>query len=378
MALRGYKVIELAGLAPAPFCGLILRDHGASVVRIDRPDSYGGADTLSRGKRSLALDIRKPAGAHLLTKLCAKADVVIDPFRPGVLEKYSLGPSDLCKANPSLIFARMTGFGQNGPFSKMAGHDINYIAISGVLSMLGGRDKPSPPINLMGDFAGGGLICAFGICLALLERQKSGKGQVIDANMVDGSAYVSSFLWSTKQANIGIWLGPRGTNVLDGGAPFYNTYKTKDGKFMAVGALESKFYEALCKGLGVNPEKCSQFENWEENTKMFAKIFETKTQEEWCQIFDLTDACVTPVVNMEDAHKHYHNSANNTFQTVGKKILPSPAPKLSRTPAEPCFKEPVNGQHSIEILLEEGFTGEEISKLIDQKVVCVGELKSSI
>ncbi|XP_042899562.1 alpha-methylacyl-CoA racemase isoform X2 [Parasteatoda tepidariorum] len=378
MALRGLKVIELAGLAPAPFCGMILSDFGATVTRIDKPDTYTDKDSLSRGKRSLSLDLKKTAAAHIITKLCSTADVLIDPYRPGVLEKYNLDPSVLCKVNPALIFARMTGFGQNGPFAKMAGHDINYIAISGVLSMIGGKDKPQAPINLLGDFAGGGLICALGICLALLERHKSGKGQVIDANMVAGSAYVSSFLWTTKYANIPIWLGPRGTNVLDGGTHFYNTYRTKDGKFMSVGAIETKFYSLLCKGLGVDPEKCPQFDNWDENIEMFSKIFLTKTQEEWCKIFDLTDACVAPVLPMEEAHHHPHNSCKGTFICSDEKVVPSPAPTLSRTPAAVKLTEPLNGQHSIEILREEGFSSEEIKKYIDDKVVHALNVKSSL
>ncbi|XP_042899564.1 alpha-methylacyl-CoA racemase isoform X3 [Parasteatoda tepidariorum] len=330
MALRGLKVIELAGLAPAPFCGMILSDFGATVTRIDKPDTYTDKDSLSRGKRSLSLDLKKTAAAHIITKLCSTADVLIDPYRPGVL------------------------------------------------SMIGGKDKPQAPINLLGDFAGGGLICALGICLALLERHKSGKGQVIDANMVAGSAYVSSFLWTTKYANIPIWLGPRGTNVLDGGTHFYNTYRTKDGKFMSVGAIETKFYSLLCKGLGVDPEKCPQFDNWDENIEMFSKIFLTKTQEEWCKIFDLTDACVAPVLPMEEAHHHPHNSCKGTFICSDEKVVPSPAPTLSRTPAAVKLTEPLNGQHSIEILREEGFSSEEIKKYIDDKVVHALNVKSSL
>ncbi|GBM31865.1 Alpha-methylacyl-CoA racemase, partial [Araneus ventricosus] len=248
MALHGLKVIEFAGLAPAPFCGMILRDHGASVIRVDKPFTMGELDTLARGKQSVVVDFKKPASTSILSRLCSKADVLIDPFRPGVMERFKLGPSELCKLNPKLIYARLTGFGQGGPFSKMAGHDINYIAISGVLSALGGK-KPQHPINLMGDFAGGGLICALGICLALLDRHQSGKGQVIDTNMVEGSAYVSSWLWSSRSKlyPFPLWSRPRGKNILDGGAHFYQTYETKDGKFIAVGALEPPFYEAFIK-----------------------------------------------------------------------------------------------------------------------------------
>ncbi|XP_035218038.1 alpha-methylacyl-CoA racemase-like [Stegodyphus dumicola] len=381
MALRGIKVIEFAGLAPAPFCGMILRDHGASVTRIDRPGADINVDSLSRGKRSFVIDLKNSKSASVVSRLCSNADVLLEPFRPGVMEKYKLGPSELCKINPRLIYARLTGFGQNGPFSKMAGHDINYIAISGVLSVLGrSGEKPSPPINLLGDFAGGGLICALGICLALLERQKSGKGQVIDANMVEGSAYVSSWLWSTRKEGfpIPLWANSKGKNVIDGGSHFYQTYETKDGKYMAVGALEPQFYRALMKGLGIDENEYSQFSDWEETTKKFSEIFLTKTQEEWCEVFNFTDACVTPVVPLEESHKHIHNIANKSFITNGKESIPVPAPRLSRTPGDICWKIPASGEHTLEILLEEGFTKSEIDSLVKGNVVYSASAKSSL
>ncbi|KAL8204005.1 UNVERIFIED_CONTAM: hypothetical protein K2H54_066037 [Gekko kuhli] len=245
MALRGTQVLELAGLAPVPFCGQILADFGAQVVRVDRFRSAAiKVDVQGRGKRSLALDLKQPRGAETLARLCHKADVLIEPFRPGVMENLNLGPDVLLKNNPRLIYARLTGFGSSGAYSKMAGHDINYLAVSGVLSRLGRKDEnPYAPVNLLADFAGGSVMCALGIIIALYERSKSGKGQVIDASMVEGAAYLSSFLW--KSQNLGLWNRPRGENLLDSGAPFYETYKTSDGKFMAVGALEPQFYKQL-------------------------------------------------------------------------------------------------------------------------------------
>uniref|UniRef100_A0A9L0IY04 Alpha-methylacyl-CoA racemase n=2 Tax=Equus asinus TaxID=9793 RepID=A0A9L0IY04_EQUAS len=246
MALRGVRVLELAGLVPGPFCGMVLADFGAQVVRVDRTGVRGGTSYLARGKRSLALDLKRPRGAAVLRRLCARADVVLDPFRAGVMEKLQLGPEILQRENPSLIYARLSGFGQLGRFSRLAGHDINYLALSGVLSKLGkSGDKPCAPLNLLADFGGGGLMCALGIMMALFERTRSGKGQVIDASMVEGTAYLSTFLWQTQE--MGLWEQPRGQNMLDGGAPFYTTYRTADEEFMAVGAIEPQFYELLIK-----------------------------------------------------------------------------------------------------------------------------------
>ncbi|NXF89395.1 AMACR racemase, partial [Eubucco bourcierii] len=247
MALGGVRVLELAGLAPAPLCGMILADFGARVVRVDRTRSASNSDVQARGKRSLALNLKRPSGVAVLKRLCRGADVLIEPFRHGVMEKLGLGPEVLLQENPRLIYARLTGFGQTGKYAKSAGHDINYLALSGVLSKLGRKDeKPYAPLNLLADFAGGGVMCAVGIVMALYERTKSGKGQVIDASMVEGVAYLSSFLW--KSQNSMLWSRPRGENLLDSGAPFYETYKTSDGKFMAVGAIEAQFYEQLLKG----------------------------------------------------------------------------------------------------------------------------------
>ncbi|XP_072353421.1 alpha-methylacyl-CoA racemase isoform X3 [Scyliorhinus torazame] len=252
MALAGIRVIELAGLAPSPLCGMILADFGAKVVRIDRTRAFT-ADVLGRGKRSVALNIKKPEGAEVLKQLCNRSDVLIEPFRRGVMEKLGLGPEGMLEQNPKLIYARLSGFGQSGQYSKNAGHDINYIALSGLLSKFGRKgENPYAPLNVVADFAGGGLMCAMGIILALYERIKSGKGQVIDANMVEGAAYCSSWLWKSQQ--LSLWNRERGENLLDTGAPFYETYKTSDGKYMAVGALEPQFYDKLIEGV----PRCSE------------------------------------------------------------------------------------------------------------------------
>nr|XP_020662766.1 alpha-methylacyl-CoA racemase [Pogona vitticeps] len=374
MALHGVRVLELAGLAPAPLCGLVLADFGAQVVRVDRsPRTAVATDVQGRGKRSLAVDLKQPLGPATLRRLCQKADVLIDPFRIGVLEKLGLGPDILCQDNPKLIYARLTGFGHAGKYAKMAGHDINYLAVSGVLSKLGRKDEnPYAPINLLADFAGGGVMCAMGIVMALYERVTSGKGQVIDSSMVEGTAYLSSFLW--KSQNIGLWNRPRGENLLDSGAPFYETYKTADGKYMAVGALEPQFYAQLISGLGLDSRKLPSqmsFSDWPEMKKMFADIFIKKTQAEWCEIFDDTDACVTPVLTFDDVASHPHNKERGSFlKNDQEEISPRPSPVFSRTPATPSFKrDPFIGEHTKEVLLEYGFTKEEISKLHSLKVI---------
>ncbi|XP_028382413.1 alpha-methylacyl-CoA racemase [Phyllostomus discolor] len=373
MALRGISVVELAGLAPGPFCGMVLADFGAQVVRVDSPHSLGDVSSLSRGKRSLVVDLKQPRGVAVVRRLCARADVMLEPFRHGVMEKLQLGPEILQKENPRLIYARLTGFGQSGRLSKVAGHDINYLALSGVLSKFGrSGENPCPPLNLLADFGGGGLMCALGIVLALFERTRSGRGQVIDANMVEGTAYLSSFLWKTIKTPL--WQKPQGENTLDGGAPFYETYRTADGGFMAVGAVEPKFYKLLLKGLGLKsdelPDQMS-VTDWPEMKKKFADVFAKKTRAEWCQIFEGTDACVTPVLTLEEASRHDHGKARGSFVTdVRQGVSPRPAPLLSRTPAVPSLgRDPFLGEHTEEILKEFGFSQGEIDQLFADKVV---------
>lgn len=373
MALKGIKVLEMAGLAPVPFCGMILQDFGASVIRVDRPRMGLAADRLCRGKKSIVVDVKRKEGVALVKRMANAADVLIEPYRPGVMERFGLGPDVLLESNPRLVYARVTGFGQTGPFSTMAGHDINYVALSGVLSMLGehGR-KPHPPVNLIADFAGGGLLCALGICMALVERQSSGKGQIIDASMVEGSAYVSSFLWRTRSSKMAfpVWVDERGKNILDGGAHFYNVYLTKDKKYMSVGALEPQFYRELLLYLGLDQDSVPQLGDWEESKRIFAEVFATKTQEEWCKVFDKTDACVVPVVEHDKVHKHKHHASRKSFKECHDgPPIPRPSPILSRTPAEPDYAEPLVGEHSLEVLKELGLNTAEIQKLIDSGAV---------
>ncbi|XP_004324479.4 alpha-methylacyl-CoA racemase isoform X2 [Tursiops truncatus] len=373
MALQGISVVELAGLAPGPFCGMVLADFGAQVVRVDRPGTRGDLSRMGRGKRSLALDLKQPRGAAVLRSLCARADVMLECFRPGVMEKLQLSPEILQRENPKLIYARLSGFGQSGRFSRVAGHDINYLALSGVLSRIGrSGEAPYAPLNLLADFGGGGLMCALGILMALFERTRSGKGQVIDANMVEGTAYLSSFLWKTQQT--GLWGQPRGQNMLDGGAPFYATYRTADGGFMAVGALEPQFYELLLRGLGLKSDELpSQMSitDWPEMKKKFADIFAKKTKAEWCQIFDGTDACVTPVLTFEEVtHCGHHKDRGSFIIDSEQDVSPRPAPQLSNTPAVPSSKrDPFVGEHTEEILKEFGFSQEEISQLKSDKII---------
>ncbi|XP_060791051.1 alpha-methylacyl-CoA racemase [Neoarius graeffei] len=382
MALTGVRVIELAGLAPAPFCGMILSDFGARVIRIDRTKVTMAMDSQARGKQSVALNLKSPQGVAVLKKMCLQSDVVLEPFRKGVMEKLGLGPETLLKENPRLIYARLTGYGQSGCYSKAAGHDINYLAMSGLLSMLGrSSEKPYAPLNLVADFAGGGLMCALGIILALLERSKSGQGQIIDASMVEGAAYVGSFMW--KSRSLGLWNRPRGENMLDSGAPFYDTYQTSDGKHMAVGAIEPQFYDQLIQGLGLDaaslPPQMS-FSDWPDLRQTFAQVFAQKTQAEWSRIFDGTDACVTPVLPLDEAGSHTHNRERGSFlMNAQGEVSPRPAPVLSRTPAQPCLsRDPLVGEHTRAVLEEYGFDPAYIKQLLSTGVVECNEAKAHL
>ena len=365
-ALQGIRVIEMAGLAPAPFCGLILADFGADVVRVDRVGA-GAMDQLARGKRSVAVNLKSPEGVETVRRLASQADVLLEPYRPGVMERLGLGPQGLCASNPRLVYARLTGFGQDGPYASMAGHDINYIALSGALSLIGRKgENPLPPINLLGDFAGGGMLCALGIALALLERARSGTGQVVDAAMVDGAAYLSTFVY--KFRNSGFWRDERGTNMLDTGAPFYDTYRTKDGAYMSVGAIEPQFYAALLNGLGLDaatmPHQMDQGQ-WKATAAKFAAIFATKTRAEWCAVFDGTDACVAPVLNLGEVGEHPHNRARDLLIADRQgKLEPAPAPRLSRTPGDGARPLPQVGEHTRPVLGEYGFTAADVERLL--------------
>ncbi|WP_424529894.1 CaiB/BaiF CoA transferase family protein [Sphaerisporangium viridialbum] len=331
--LAGVRVLELAGLAPGPFAGMMLADHGAEVLRVDRVATVARSgdrprtDVMDRGKRTIGLDLKSPEGVAAFKELAAGADVVIEVFRPGVAERLGIGPEDLLAVNERLVYGRMTGWGQDGPLATTAGHDIDYIAIAGTLSMLGREGgKPTPPINILGDFAGGGLMLAYGVLLALFERERTGRGQVIDAAMVDGAAILFAMFYHSAQA--GLW-GPRGTNLLDTGAPMYDTYETADGRHVAVGSLEPAFWDELVSrtGLGDLPSRDDRA-NWPEIRERLAAAFKSRTRAEWEEIFDGSDACVSPVLDMGEAARHPHNTARGTFVEVGGVTQPVPAPRL--------------------------------------------------
>jgi alpha-methylacyl-CoA racemase len=293
---------------------------------------------MQRSRRTVTLDLKTEAGVSELLRLAARADVLVDGYRPGVAERLGFGPATIEKINPGLVYARMTGWGQQGPLAERAGHDIDYIALAGALEPIGrAGERPHAPLNLIGDFAGGGMLLAVGVLAALLERERSGRGQVVDAAMVDGSALLMTFVHG--MAGAGLWSFPRGENMLDGGAPFYDTYVTADGGYMAVGALEPAFYRALLAGLGLSdsPDLPDQHDRsgWPALRARFAEIFATRTREEWSLIFDGTDACVAPVLSPAEAPGHPHNRARSTFVEVGGLAQPAPAPRFARTPAEP-------------------------------------------
>ncbi|XP_044758667.1 alpha-methylacyl-CoA racemase [Coccinella septempunctata] len=373
MPLKGIKVLELAGLAPAPFCGMILSDFGASVLRVDRISSNTDLDCLGHGKQSIALNLKDQKGIEIFRKLCSSSDVLLEPFRKGVMESLGLGPSVLMELNPKLIYARLTGFGQSGPYSNKAGHDINFLAMSGLLSLFGRKnEKPTFPVNTVSDFGGGGLMCALGILLALIERGQSGKGQIVDNNMVNGTAYLGSWLYRSQ--NLPIWGQKRGENVLDSGYHFYEVYETKDGKYLSVGSLEPQFYHDLLKGLGLSSDDAPQYDT---NMKeVFSNIFKEKDLKEWLKIFENLDACVAPVLSIVEAPLHPHNIEQEAFYELEGKFHPSPAPKLSRTPGSAKNKKvPEIGEHTQSILRSLNYSDEQISEL--ERNGCVGIYRPS-
>jgi alpha-methylacyl-CoA racemase len=335
--LTGLKVLELAGIGPSPYACMLLADLGADVLRIERGDASAEPtetwDLLNRSRPSVAVDLKSSAGRDLVLDLCEQAEVLIEGFRPGVTERLGLGPDDVFARNPQLVYGRMTGYGQHGPLAHRAGHDINYIAVSGALWPIGRRgESPVPPLNLVGDFGGGALFLVFGVLAAVLSARVNGEGQVVDAAMVDGSASMMAMTHSFL--NNGFWLEERGANILDSGAPFYEVYATKDAKFVAVGAIESQFYSALVKGLNLEPATLpAQFDRarWPDVKAMFAAVFLTKTRDEWADHFAELDACVTPVLAPREAATHVYNTERDVFVVDGV-VQPRPAPRFSKTP----------------------------------------------
>jgi alpha-methylacyl-CoA racemase len=336
--LAGAKVIELAGIGPAPYACMLLADAGADVIRFDRIGAGPTAatpstDFLVRSRPSVGIDLKRPEAVELVLGLCEQADVLIEGFRPGVAERLGLGPDDCRTRNRRLVYGRMTGWGQDGPLATTAGHDIDYIALAGSLWPMGRRgERPVPPLNLVGDFGGGGMLLAFGITAALWEAGRSGEGQVVDAAMVDGAASLCTMLFSMLQS--GVWEEERGVNLLDSGAPFYEVYETADGRYLAVGAIEPQFYGALVKGLGLAAEELADQNDrtrWPEMKERFAAVIATRARDDWMERFSGTDACVAPVLSPSEAHRHPHNAARSTFVEVDGALQPGPAPRFSRT-----------------------------------------------
>ena len=373
--LSGLKILEFEAIGPGPFCGMMLADMGADVLLIDRPDDprlgFGRDrwfDVMMRGRRSATLDLKSKDGVAAAIELAGKADALIEGFRPGVMERLGLGPDVLLKKNPKLVYGRMTGWGQDGPLAPRAGHDINYIALTGVLHAIGrAGGAPVPPLNLVGDFGGGGMLLAFGIACALVEAQKSGKGQVVDAAMVDGASTLAAMFSGMLAA--GRWSETRGENILDTGAPWYDTYETKDGKHVAIGSIEPKFYEELIFRLGLKDQALPAQQDrkgWPALRKILGEKFKERTRDEWCNAFEGSDACFAPVLTFSEARAHPHNAARKTFVNSGKVDQPAPAPRFSRTPGAIRRTPPERGEGGRQALLDWDFAEAEIASLKDR------------
>lgn len=370
--LHGLTVVELASIGPGPMCAMLLADLGADVVRIDRLEPSGLGvpteprfDVNARGRRSVALDIRQPAGRDAALRLIDRADVLVEGFRPGVTERLGLGPEACLARNPRLVYGRMTGFGQQGPLAQAAGHDLNYIALTGALHAIGtAGGKPVPPLNLVGDYGGGALYLAFGILAALFERQRSGQGQVVDAAMVDGAASLMSIFSGLHAA--GQWGGARGENLLDGGAPFYDTYETADGRFIALGPLEPKFFAELAAQLGLDERFVKrQYDRrlWPEMREAIAAAVRTKTRDDWCAVLEGSDACFAPVLALDEAPRHRHAQAREAYLTIDGVVQPAPAPRFGRSKPPAPKRPPQVAEHTDEVLREAGFAADEIAAL---------------
>ncbi|MFT4251499.1 MAG: CaiB/BaiF CoA-transferase family protein [Caulobacter sp.] len=364
--LSGLKVLEFAGIGPGPFCGMLLSDLGADVVRIDRKGSgrSSPADVTARGRRSVALDLKQPAAVETCLKLMETADAVFEGFRPGVMERLGLGPEAALARNPRLVYGRMTGWGQTGPYAKAAGHDMNYIAITGALDAIGTEDKPVPPLNLVGDFGGGALYLAFGLLAGVIHARRSGRGQVIDCAMSDGAASLMAMFYGFKA--MGMWREGRRSNLLDGGAHFYDTYRCADGKWVSIGSIEPQFYLLLLEKTGIiDPHFQAQMsrEDWPALREKLAAVIATRTRDEWCELMDATDVCFAPVLSMDEAPEHAHNKARQTFVEVAGVVQPAPAPRFSVTPGAIQGPPPKIGGDNASALSEWGFDDAAIAEL---------------
>ena len=371
--LNGVRILEIAGIGPGPFAAMVLSDMGAEVLRVDRSQAVRGGDPnqppvdiLNRGRRSIGVDLKNPDGVQTVLRLVESSDALIEGFRPGVAERLGIGPEDCLARNPKLVYGRMTGWGQEGPMAHAAGHDINYIALAGALEAIGRAGQPPlPPLNLVGDFGGGGMFLAFGVVCALLEAQRSGEGQVVDAAMVDGAAILMSMFHGFTA--MGMWTDERGTNLLDTGAHFYEVYETSDGKYVSVGSIEPQFYAELLRltGLEGDAEFAGQHNraNWPKLKERLAEVFKGKTRDEWTSIMEGTDVCFAPVLSIKEAPQHPHIAARGTFTEVAGVTQPAPAPRFSRTPGSIERPPSHAGQHTDEALADWGFAADEIAKL---------------
>ena len=370
--LNGIRVVEIAGIGPGPFCAMMLADMGADVVRVDRASAVRGGDPdhpprdlLNRGRRSVGVDLKSPEGLETVLSLVEGADALLEGFRPGVAERLGIGPEDCLARNPRLVYGRMTGWGQEGPYSAAAGHDLNYIALAGALHHIGRQgDAPVPPLNLVGDFGGGGMYLAFGMVCALLESRDSGRGQVVDAAMVDGAASLMMAFFG--MVGSGFWSEERGTNMLDTGAHFYNVYETADGKYISLGPIEPQFYAELRERLGLHgPQWDPQMDRsvWPELKEKLAAVVAQRTRDEWCELLEGTDTCFAPVLSLTEAPQHAHHLERGTFTEVAGLVQPSPAPRFSRTPGAIRCPPPHVGQHTDVILAELGLDTDAIDSL---------------
>lgn len=375
--LAGVRVIELAGIGPGPFAAMLLSDMGAEVVRIDRAGAVGGeeastpVDPLLRGRRSIGVDLKHPDGVETVLRLVDSADAIIEGFRPGVTERMGIGPDVCFGRNPRLVYGRMTGWGQDGPYAQSAGHDINYIALAGALEGVGRAGQPpTPPLNLVGDFGGGAMFLAFGVVCAVLEARATGEGQVVDAAMVDGAASLMSMFYGFKA--MGAWDPERGTNLLDSGAHFYDVYECADGGYVSIGSIEPQFYAELLHHTGLGDEQLPHQHDrsqWPVLKERLASIFKEKTRDEWCKVMEGTDVCFAPVLSLDEAHAHPHLSARGTFIEVAGVRQPAPAPRFSRTEPEVSRPPARPGQHTDEVLADWGFAEDEVASLREAQAV---------